>query len=159
VARPVRIKPDAMGAPEIEIEPDLLRGPRVRVQGERIRMARGAGSPAYPIPMGDGSTRPLRLTGGFLGLRAAFEGTDYVVEPPLRLWETFLVVLPLAILVLGIDAPTLAGTVAAALVAAAAVGVARFAIRLPRPTWLRAVLALVVTGVGYIAADLVIAAL
>jgi prolipoprotein diacylglyceryltransferase len=159
VARPVRFKPDARGAPEIEVEPDLFRGPRVRVAGERIRMARGAGPPTYPIPMRDGTTRPLRLTGGFMGLRAAFEGTDYVVEPPLQLWETFLVVLPLAILVLGIDAPTVAGTVVAAFAAAVSVAVARFVVRLERPPWVRAIMALAATAVGYVVAELVIASL
>jgi prolipoprotein diacylglyceryltransferase len=159
MARPVRIKPDAKGAPEIEIEPDLFRGPRVIVSGQRIRMARGVGPPTYPIPMRDGSTRPLRLTGGFLGLRAAFEGTEFVVEQPLQLWETFLVVLPLAILVLGIDAPTLAGTAVAAVAAAVAVGFARLAIRLQRPIWLRVALALAATASGYVVADLLIATL
>lgn len=159
MARPVTFTPDVAGAPEIEVVPDVLRGPRVSVAGRRIPPSRDGRDRVHRIPMADGSTRPLRLAGGFVALRATFEGVAYPIEPRLRLWETFLVVLPLSILVLGLDAPTIAGTVAAALVCGIAVGAALVAIRSERPSPVRAIAALAATVVGYVVAQLLVASL
>ncbi len=159
MGRPVRFTPAVEGAPEIEVVPDVLRGARVIVGGRRVPAIRMGGRRLHPIPMADGSTRPLHLVGGFLGLRAAFEGREYPVEPRLRLWETFLVVLPLAILVLALEAPTLAGPIVGALITGLAVGIALVAIRSTRTTWLRALAALAASIIGYVLADIVIAAL
>ncbi len=152
MGRAVRFTPAVPGAPEIEVVPDIMRGPRVIVGGRRLAVTRGGRRPTYPVPMADGTERPLRLIGGFLGLRAAFEGVDYTIEPRLSLWETFLVVLPLAILALGIEAPSLLGSVVALLVAGAAVGVVLVVVREPWPAWLRGVAALAVTVSGYVMA-------
>jgi hypothetical protein len=154
VGRAVRFTPDVPGAPEIEVVPDVLRGSRVYVAGRRIALRHDRGA-AFAIPMADGTERPLRLAGGFLGLRATFDGVVYPVEPRLSLWETFLVVLPLAILGLGLEAPTLAGSAVAAVVAGAGVGLALIVVRTSWPAWLRSVAAIGVTAVGYVAAGVV----
>lgn len=159
MARPVRFTPDVEGAPEIEVVPDVLRGARVSVAGQRIPPTREDRHRVHRIPMTDGSTRPLRLLGGFVALRAVFEGVSYPIESRLRLWETFLVVLPLSILVLGLDAPTLSGTVAAALVCGIGVGAALVAIRSEWPSPVRAVAALAATIVGYAVAQVLVASL
>ncbi len=159
MSRAVRFTPEVRGAPEIEVTPDLLRGPRVRVGGQRIRMTRDAGRPVFLIPMADGTTRPLRIVGGFLGLHVRFEDVDHEIEPPLRLWETFLVLLPLAILYLGLEAPSLAGTVVAALITCVAVTLALVAIRASWPAPVRVVAALAVSAVGYVAAQIVAASI
>jgi hypothetical protein len=155
MGRSIRFRPDVPGAPELEVIPDILRGNRVYAGGTRLSMTRDAGRPAFPIPMADGTVRQLRLFGGFLGLRAVFEGVDYPVEPRLSLWETFLVVLPLAILALGLDAPSLAGTAVAALVAAIAVGVALVVVRADRPAWLRTLAAIAGSVLGYVVAGVI----
>jgi hypothetical protein len=103
--------PDLPGSPEIVVEPDLIRGPRVLVGGSRILRRRERGRPFFPIPMADGSERPLTLHGQFMGLRARFEGAEYPVEPRLTLLELFMVLLPLALVTL--EPPI--GAVAAAL--------------------------------------------
>lgn len=159
MGRPVRFTPAVEGAPEIEVVPDVLRGPRVLVHGQRLPAIHGPGGLAFEVPMADGSTRPLRLKGGFLALTAAFEGRVETIQPHLRLWETFLVVLPLAILVLGMEAPSILGTAVAALIAAVAVGIALVAVRAARPAWVRVVVALGATVVGYVLADILVAAL
>ncbi|HYM84411.1 MAG TPA: hypothetical protein VEY67_09700 [Candidatus Dormibacteraeota bacterium] len=157
MAAPVRFRPDVPGAPEIEVVPDPIRGPRVRADGRKLTAGHGPGGLSFAVPMADGSTRPLRLKGGFLDLTATFEGADHTIQPRLRLWETFLVVLPLAILALGAEAPSLAGTLLAALVSAVAVGLALVAVRAARPAWLRAIAALGTTVVGYVVAGVLVA--
>ena len=159
MARPVRFIPGVEGAPEIEVVPDVIRGARVFVAGRRIPPIREGRHRVHPIPMADGTTRPLRLVGGFVALRAVFEGLVYQIEPRLRLWETFLAVLPLAILALGLDAPTLGGTIAAALIAGIAVGAALVAIRSQRPSPVRAAAALAASVVGYVIAQVIMASL
>ncbi len=159
MARPVTFTPDVEGAPAIEVVPDPLRGPRVYVAGERIAAVRDRAQRIYPIPMADGTTRSLRLLGGFVSLRARFEGVDHTIEPRLTIWETFLVVLPLAILSLGIDAPSLAGTAIAAVVTALVALVALTAIRAARPALVRAAVALAASVVGYVVAAAIVSSL
>ena len=91
-------RPVPPGSPEIRVEPDIVRGPRVWADGVPIGVRRERGRPTFPIPMADGSEVPLTLHGSFMGLRARFEGREYEIEPRLRMWELFLVVLPLALL-------------------------------------------------------------
>ncbi len=156
---PVRFRPDVEGAPEIEVVPDLLRGPRVLVAGERIAAVREGRRPVYPIRMADGTSRPLRLVGGFLGLRARFEGVDHTIERRLTFWETFLVVLPLAILVIGIDARDIAGMAVAALITTVCAAAALVAVRASQPTWIRALVAVGATVVGYVVAGIIVSTL
>jgi len=140
--------PDARGAPEIVVEPDLVRGPRVLVDGVRVLPRRERGRPFFPIPMADGSERPLTLHGGFMGLRARFEEHEYAVEPRLTLLELFMVVLPLALAT--IEPPL--GAVAAA------VGVMtnRLIIRRPAPLLVRIALAAAVVIAAYLLIGLLV---
>ena len=94
-------RPDVPGSPEITVVPSLVRGPRVSVGGEQIKPVRARGRPTYPIPMADGSERPLSLVGAILGTRAIFDGREYPVERRLSWIELFLVVLPLSLLGFG----------------------------------------------------------
>ncbi len=103
--------PEVPGAPEIVVEPDMLRGPRVLVGGERVMPRRERGRPSFPIPMADGSLRPLTLHGAFLGLRARFEDREYQIEPRLTWIELFVVVLPLALITLEPPVGALLGAV------------------------------------------------
>jgi hypothetical protein len=107
----VTFRPDVAGSPEIRVEPDLVRGPRVWADGVPVPRQLERGRPYHPIPMADGSTLPLTLHGSFMGLRARFEGRDFPVEPRLRTWELFLVVLPLALLTVHWPIGALAGAV------------------------------------------------
>ncbi len=93
--------PVVAGAPEIEVRPDIIRGPRVFVGGTEILATRERGRPRYMIPLADGTERPLILFGSLLGLRGAFDGREYPIEPRLTFFELFLVVLPLALITFG----------------------------------------------------------
>lgn len=138
--------PDVPGAPEITVEPDLVRGPKVIVAGERVMPRRERGRPSYPIPMTDGSERPLTLHNQFMGLRGRFEGREYEVEARLTLLELFMVVLPLALVTLE---PPLG-----ALAAAIGVMTNLLIIRRPLPLPVRVALAAAVVLVGYVAVGL-----
>jgi hypothetical protein len=93
-------RPVTPGSPEITIEPDLIRGPRVSVEGAPLAARRERGRPVYPIPMADGTERPMTLHGAFMGLRARFDDREYEIEPRLRTLELFLVLLPLGLITL-----------------------------------------------------------
>jgi len=144
----VAFTPAEPGAPEVVVEPDLLRGPRVFVGGERVLPRRQRGRPTFPIPMADGSERPLTLHGAFLGLRARFAEREYQVEPRLSWLELFMVVLPLALLTIAPPAGIIAGSVG--------VMVNLLIIRRPWPLAGRVAAAVAVVVVGYLAVGLLL---
>jgi hypothetical protein len=123
------IRPETPGCPPVEVEPDLLRGPRVRVEGALVVPRRERGRPTFPIPLADGTERPLTLHSAFMGLRARIDDREYPVEPRLTLLELLLVVLPLAFLTV---LPPIG-----AILGAAGVMVARLAVRSPYPPAVR----------------------
>jgi len=138
----VSFTPDVPGAPEIVVVPDLVRGPRVLVGGDRVSPRRARGRPFFPIPMADGSERPLTLHGQFMGLRARFEGREYPIESRLTLLELFMVVLPLALVTL--EPPI------GAMAAASGVMTNLLIIRRPAPLAVRVVLAGTVVAAAYL---------
>ncbi len=148
-------RPDVVGSPEIEVEPDIFRGPRVYVDGRPVPARRERGRPFFAIPMADGSERPLRLGGAFLGLRAVFEGREYPIERRLTLWETFLVLLPLAVVTLGVSLGSVGGAALGGLTGGIGVGVDLAVVRRPWPLAVRTLLAFGVTVVGYLAVALI----
>jgi hypothetical protein len=137
------IRPETPGCPPIEVEPDLLRGPRVRVEGTLVAPRRERGRPTYPIPLADGTERPLTLHSAFIGLRARIDDREYPIEPRLTLLELLLVVLPLAFLTL---LPPIG-----AILGAVGVMVARLAVRAPYPPAVRLGAAAAVSVIGAIA--------
>lgn len=144
----VAFTPMVPGAPEIVVEPDLLRGPRVLVGGERVLPRRVRGRPTFPIPMADGSERPLTLHGSFLGLRARFEEREYPVERRLTFLELFMVVLPLALLTIAPPVGAVAGAVG--------VMVNLLLMRRPWPLAARVAAAAAVVAGGYLLVGLLI---
>lgn len=91
--------PGTLG-PEITVRRTMLGGIAVLADGQSVPRRRGRGL-RYDIPMADGSTREVALTGQYLGLRATVDGTEIPLEEKLRPWQIVLVFLPLALIVLG----------------------------------------------------------
>lgn len=146
---------DAPGSPTVEVEPDIFRGPRVYLDGERLAARRERGRPVFAVPLADGSERILTLAGGFLGLRATIGGRTVQIEPRLTLIETFLVVLPIAVVGAGWALGSMAGAAFGGLIGGIGVGIARQMIRFPWPLAVRALGAVAITAVGYVIVGLV----
>jgi hypothetical protein len=137
-------RPVSPGSPEITVTPDVVRGPRVSVDGTPVLAKRERGRPFYPIPMADGTERPMTLHGPFMGLRARFDEREYEIEPRLHTLELFLVLLPIGLITLAWPFGALLG----------AVGVMIALVVMRRP-WPFAVRAVVIVA-GFAAALLVL---
>lgn len=86
--------------PDISVTRSILGSIRVRVDGQKAQR-RGWWRPTYLIPMADGSTKELLLTGQWIGLKAIVNGDEIAIERKLRPWEIALTFLPFGLVVLG----------------------------------------------------------
>jgi hypothetical protein len=105
--------PGTLG-PEISVRRSWLGSIRALVDGQKAQRRRSRGL-TYLIPMSDGSTKELRLTGQWTGLRAIVDGNEIEIERRLRRWEIALTFLPLGLIVLGGLIGALFGSGAAAI--------------------------------------------
>lgn len=92
--------PGTLG-PEITVTRSLLGNVKVLVDGQKAQR-RGWWRPTYLIPMADGSTKELRVTGQWIGLKAIVDGNEIEIERRLRPWEIALTFLPFVLVVGGL---------------------------------------------------------
>jgi hypothetical protein len=86
--------------PEIVVRRSLLGNISVLADGIPIKKA-SRRSLTYQIPLPDGTTTELQLTGQWSGLRAVVDGAQLPLERPLARWEIALTFLPLLLALLG----------------------------------------------------------
>lgn len=128
--------------PSITIRRSALGGVTVLADGVKLRSPRGL-SPAYAVPMLDGSTRILRITGQWTGLKALVDGVETRLEAPIPIWAVALTLLPLGLVVMG-------GLIGG-LVAGVATVINMWVVRRPWPPVVRLVAMLVVPAVAVVA--------
>jgi hypothetical protein len=87
--------------PEITVGRSLLGSIRVLVDGKNAQRRKLRGL-VYLIPMPDGTTKELRLTGQWTGFRAIVDDQEIEIERKLRPWEVALTFLPLILLLGGV---------------------------------------------------------
>ncbi len=86
-------------SPEIVVDQSQLKGLRVYADEARLPRLREGGAPSWRIPMLDGTTRRVSITGQMRGLQAIVEGDGVIqLERRLSLWELILAVLPFGLL-------------------------------------------------------------
>jgi hypothetical protein len=86
--------------PDIVVSRSFLGTVAVRVDGAPVKATRRQRN-LYPIPLPDGSTDDMILSGQWTGLRAQIHGQTIALERPLSPWELVLTLLPLALIVGG----------------------------------------------------------
>jgi len=86
--------------PEITVGRSLLGSVQVLVDGKKAERKKLKGL-VFVIPMPDGTTKELRLTGQWTGFKAVVDGQEIEIERKLRPWEVALTFLPLILAVLG----------------------------------------------------------
>lgn len=85
--------------PAITVRRSMFGNIGVLVNGVPLKR-RGPGL-TYDIPLPDGTSTELRLTGQWTGLRAAVNGVETALEPPVSRFVVALVFLPLFLAVIG----------------------------------------------------------
>ena len=85
--------------PEITVRRSTLGNISVHVDGKELKR-RGRGL-RYDVPLRDGTTTELELTGQWRGLKAKANGVETALEPPVSPIFVVLIFLPLALAVLG----------------------------------------------------------
>lgn len=103
--------------PDIVVHRSALGSLQIRVDGVPVKGKRGR----YPIQLRDGTTRELRLSGQWTGLKAVVDGVETPLEPSIPKYLLVLIFLPISLVVLG----GLIGGVFGGLGAAINTGVAR----------------------------------
>lgn len=126
--------------PEITVRRSTLGNISVHVDGKELKR-RGRGL-RYDIPLPDGTTTELEITGQWRGLKAKANGVETALEPPVSPIFVVLIFLPLALAVLG----GLIGGVIGAITAAVNLVVSRR--RIAGPLKLAAMLLVLAVGVG-----------
>jgi Septum formation len=86
--------------PEITISRSALGNVSVRVAGQKVKR-RGRGM-RYEIPLADGTTTELEVTGQWRGLKAKVNGVETALEPPVSPIYVALIFLPLALVIGGL---------------------------------------------------------
>lgn len=92
---PFRI-PGSSG-PDIVVHRSMFGGLQVRVDGVPVKGRRGV----YPIQLPDGTTKELRLTGQWTGMKAVVDGIETPLEPPIPPYLLIPIFLPLGLVVVG----------------------------------------------------------
>jgi hypothetical protein len=85
--------------PEIIIRRSALGNVSVHVAGQQLKR-RGRGL-RYDVPLPDGTTTELEVTGQWRGLKAKVNGIETALEPPVSPIYVLLIFLPLALVVVG----------------------------------------------------------
>ena len=98
-------------APTIAVHRSLMGGVSLLIGDQPVPRS-GRMRPVYLVPLPDGTTRELRIRGGFTGLKVIVDGAEIPLERPLRPYELLLVGGPL-VLVLGGALGGLIGALAA----------------------------------------------
>jgi hypothetical protein len=86
--------------PEITVRRSVLGNIKVFADGIPIKKS-GRGGPTYQIPLVDGTTTELKLTGQWTSLRAIVNGAQLPLERPLARWEVLLTFLPFVLAIVG----------------------------------------------------------
>ena len=128
--------------PAITIRRSALGGITVLAGGVKLR-SRSRFSPTYAVAVPDGSTRILRISGQWTGLKAVVDGVETRLEAPIPIWAVALTILPLGLVIVG-------GLIGGLLGGAAAV-VNMWVARCSWPTAARLVAMLVVPAVAVVA--------
>jgi hypothetical protein len=92
--------PDTTG-PEIVVRRTLLGDIKVFADGVPLKKLSWRRL-AYTVPLPDGTTTELRLTGQWSGLRASVNGADLPLEPRLPRWVVVLSFLPFVLIIGGL---------------------------------------------------------
>ncbi len=85
--------------PDITIRRSALGNVSVHVDGKELKR-RGRGL-RYDIPLADGTTTELEVTGQWRGLKAKVNGVETALEPPVSPVFVALIFLPLALVLIG----------------------------------------------------------
>jgi putative regulator of septum formation len=86
--------------PEIRVRRSVLGNVKVLADGVPIKRA-GRRGLRYQIPLQDGTTTELQLTGQWTGMRAIVNGAQLPLERPLARWEVVLTFLPFLLAIVG----------------------------------------------------------
>jgi hypothetical protein len=86
--------------PEIVVRRSLLGDIKVFADGIPIKKSSRRGL-TWQLPLLDGTTTQLTLTGQWTGLRAIVNGAQLPLERPLARWEVALTFLPLLLVIAG----------------------------------------------------------
>ena len=85
--------------PDLVIRRSEWRGISVLLNGVKVPPSSRAG---WAIPMHDGTTKALRVTGQYTGMRVLVDGAEIPLEPAIPHWMTLLMLLPGALLIGGL---------------------------------------------------------